>query len=234
MISFFNYYGSKRNLARKYPKPRHPHIIEPFAGSASYSIEYPDLDITLVEKNMDIAWIWEYLITVSEDEFVSLPDIKPGQPFSELDCDPRAIPLIKRRIYQGKSGGEYPPPYAFKHTGTRNDNWSQRVRDKLAPQLSRIRHWKIIQGDYSLAPDVEATWFIDPPYQSFNVNNRTYKNLGALDYKALGDFVKSRKGQVIACDRVDATWLPFKPFVEAVTGMNRKGKKSPEAIWTND
>jgi hypothetical protein len=31
--------------------------------------------------------------------------------------------------------------------------------------LFKIKHWKIICGDYSEAPDIDATWFIDPPYK---------------------------------------------------------------------
>ena len=36
----FAYYGAKHELARKYPRPRYPLIIEPFAGAAGYSCHW--------------------------------------------------------------------------------------------------------------------------------------------------------------------------------------------------
>ena len=34
----FCYFGSKYRAAPHYPKPLYPHIIEPFAGAAGYSL----------------------------------------------------------------------------------------------------------------------------------------------------------------------------------------------------
>ena len=36
----FSFYGGKRRLARFYPPPQHDVVVEPFAGSASYSVTY--------------------------------------------------------------------------------------------------------------------------------------------------------------------------------------------------
>ena len=36
----FSYYGSKSKIIKKYPKPIYNDIIEPFAGSSCYSIEF--------------------------------------------------------------------------------------------------------------------------------------------------------------------------------------------------
>jgi site-specific DNA-adenine methylase len=36
----FAYYGAKHGLASKYPRPRHPVVVEPFAGSAAYSVHH--------------------------------------------------------------------------------------------------------------------------------------------------------------------------------------------------
>lgn len=41
---FFPYYGSKWSLGPLYPAPRHDRIIEPFAGSACYSLHHPERD----------------------------------------------------------------------------------------------------------------------------------------------------------------------------------------------
>jgi hypothetical protein len=34
-----------------------------------------------------------------------------------------------------------------------------------AAQVGAIKHWTLIEGSYEAAPDEEATWYIDPPYQ---------------------------------------------------------------------
>ena len=58
------------------------------------------------------------------------------------------------------------------------------VRAILAAQAGRITHWKVIEGDYTKAPERFATWFIDPPY--LGSAGRLYKH-GAkdIDYAAL-------------------------------------------------
>lgn len=70
---FFTYFGGKYRLAPKYPKPLYGTIIEPFAGSAGYSLRYPDREIILNDLDPVISGIWEYLIKVKEDEILALP-----------------------------------------------------------------------------------------------------------------------------------------------------------------
>ena len=54
---FFTFYGGKYRAAPRYPKPKHSRIIEPFAGSAGYSMRYPDLNVTLVDAAPVIAGV---------------------------------------------------------------------------------------------------------------------------------------------------------------------------------
>ena len=72
------YFGSKSNLAGKYPPPKHSKIIEPFAGSARYSLKYYNRDILLIDKYPVIIEIWHYLQNVSESDILGLPKIKKG------------------------------------------------------------------------------------------------------------------------------------------------------------
>ena len=62
--------------------------------------------------------------------------------------------------------------------------------------------------------------------------NRHYTH-NEIDYVALAQWCRTRKGFVQVCENVGATWLPFKPF--AVMGRGKKGKKRPtrsqEAIY---
>jgi hypothetical protein len=80
------------------------------------------------------------------------------------------------------------------------------------------------EGSYEDAPDVEATWFIDPPYQ--HANRRGYLCKG-IDYARLSDWCRSRRGQVIVCEQEGADWLPFKPLADVAT---HRGAVSRE-VW---
>ena len=58
-------------------------------------------------------------------------------------------------------------------------------RARTARDASKVRHWRIIEGDYRDAPDVAATWFVDPPYQD---KGKHYPHGSAgIDFAALGD-----------------------------------------------
>ena len=70
---FFSYYGSKWRAAKLYPAPEHKQIIEPFAGSAAYSLHYPDRLVHLVDVDPIIVGVWEYLIAATEGEILRLP-----------------------------------------------------------------------------------------------------------------------------------------------------------------
>lgn len=108
--------------------------------------------------------------------------------------------------------------------------WSPRQRQRVASQVEFIRHWRIIEGEYTDVPELEATWFIDPPYN--NRPGRAYKH-HAIDYVALGAWCQSRPGQVIVCENAGADWLPFVPFATLKAGPNKKAG-SQEVIWTKE
>jgi len=93
----------------------------------------------------------------------------------------------------------------------------------LASQVERIRHWTVIEGSYEHAPDVGATWFIDPPYQVAGKHYRFSK----IDFQRLAAWVESRAGLKIVCENVGADWLPFVPFARIKSSRG----KSHEAIY---
>ena len=64
----------------------------------------------------------------------------------------------------------------------------------------------MIEGEYSDAPDIAATWYVDPPYQTPAGAHYPHK---FTDHAALGEWCQSRRGQVIACDQEGSTWLPW-------------------------
>ncbi|MEC5173528.1 DNA adenine methylase [Chryseobacterium nepalense] len=83
----FYYYGRKKQIAKYYPKPNYDTIIEPFAGSAAYSL-YKDnwkKKVILIEKDEKVYDIWRWLIhDASENDILNLPDLKVGEKSSEF------------------------------------------------------------------------------------------------------------------------------------------------------
>lgn len=100
-------------------------------------------------------------------------------------------------------------PSSWFKSGIRpNSYWGAGVKARLAEQVNYIRHWQVEQVDYEELSNVEATWFIDPPYQ---IAGKSYTHGSKdIDYVDLGEWCKSRKGQVIVCENKGADWLPFK------------------------
>ena len=71
MRPFFGFYGGKwRDTPKYYPAPDHDTIVEPFAGSAGYSVRYADRNVILGEKDAVIFGVWDYLIRVPAHEIL--------------------------------------------------------------------------------------------------------------------------------------------------------------------
>lgn len=229
---FFYYFGSKWRLSAKYPKPKYDTIIEPFAGSAGYSCRYYDRKIILIEKNPIIVSIWDYLINVKTEEILSLPDIEPGQLISDLNICQEAKWLMG--YWMGsveRNPANQPQALMIYSTKKRKWRWGKEIKTRLAEQVPKIRHWKVICADYSSAPPLQATWIIDPPYQGL----KSCYPFNDIDFKKLAKFCKTRNGQVIVAENVGADWLPFKSVGYDAPSVNNvfTGKKKPrkEAIW---
>jgi 16S rRNA G966 N2-methylase RsmD len=80
---------------------------------------------------------------------------------------------------------------------------------------------------YNAIPNFSATWFIDPPYEGAGKHYKMGSSL--IDYNRLGEWCKTRDGQVIVCENSGASWLPFKEVGNTKT--SRKDKTSSEAVW---
>lgn len=228
---FWRYYGGKWRLAPRYPKPRYNTIIEPFAGAAGYSLRYPERDVILVEKYHVIAEIWRYLIGVSVDEVMAIPCVEA---IADL---PDWVPQAARWLVGFNLNSATTTPCNVLSAGARRMNareghtssygWSSQKRAIVAAQVQTIRHWRVIEGEFSAAPNTAATWFIDPPYagrpgQSYKHGSNT------LDYAALGVWCGLRRGQTIVCEASGADWLPFSGF----QGTRSVGaRQSAEAVW---
>jgi hypothetical protein len=224
---FFPYYGAKWRLCGYLPAPRHDILIEPFAGSAGYSMRYgAGKQVMLFDRDDNIVRTWQYLLRVGASEILSLPDLEVGQSVDSLDISPEARLLIGWWINRGSSR----PGKSRTAYSARNDkaqlNWGARARQRIADQLPAITRWTVRLGDYREAPDIEATWLIDPPYKG---RPGSFYRFNDVDYPALADWSRSRRGQVMVCEGENGDWLPFGPF-----GSHKTSKgKSPEKLWTN-
>lgn len=205
---FFSYFGGKWTLAPKYTAPEHDTIVEPFAGSAGYATRYPDRDVILVERSPVVAAMWRWLIGVSSDEVMSLPtDL--SAPLDHLSPGARAL------IGFWRARGRVRPASTTNSSWLKSGRWptsfwGEHIRARIATQVQQIRHWRVIEGDYTAAPDVVATWFVDPPY----VGARHY-TARVDNYAALATWCLSRRGLAIVCEQGGADWLPFRRFRKA-------------------
>lgn len=215
----FYYYGRKKKLIRSYPPPKFKTIIEPFAGSASYACAWAwNRRVILVDKNPEVASLWKWLVNdATPEELMAIPDLKIGDKTSSF---------LQILHSSSKRAFDYKTITATKVIST---NWNSN-KPKMAWILPMVKEWEIICGDYKSAPDIEATWFIDPPYQG--EAGTGYRNgSGEINYGDLAEWVFSRRGQVIVCGHPDDNWLPFQPLSVQST-IN--GKKNSEGIFVMD
>jgi hypothetical protein len=113
------------------------------------------------------------------------------------------------------------PAWMEKESRMSRGYWGGLIRERVASQVSHIRHWKVYNKSYEEAPDTEATWFVDPPYKGDR--GKGYK-FHKIDYPALGKWCEARKGQVIACEGPDGDWLPFSNLLEHKSTVPVHGK----------
>jgi hypothetical protein len=222
---FFSFYGSKFQLARHYPAPLHGKIVEPFAGSAGYSLYHPNKQVMLFDLDSRIVETWQYLIGVRESEILGLPDLLVGETTHDLPVCSEAKHLIGWWLNTASTIPKRSMS-ARMRSGKGAGFWGSKIRQRIADQLQYIRHWMVGQSHYSAVPEMEATWFVDPPYQ---LAGKYYsKSSKEIDFDDLSWWCRSLPGQVIVCENTGAHWLPFEPF-KYVTNM--RGKRSQEAVW---
>ncbi len=229
---FWNYYGGKWRIAPNYPAPLHDRIVEPFAGAAGYSLRYPDRKVWLVDAYDAVTEVWRYLIGASDADILAIPLVESvddlpastsdgarllvGWNMNTAAAEPRKTLSSGCRMLAGK--------------GRKFAGWTMARRERTARQVGSIRHWRVMQGDYTDSPLCEATWFVDPPYQGRAGEHYRYP-ASQINYAWLGEWCRQQRGQVIACESIGADWLPFAPLVDAKAGPNRTGR-SAEAMWT--
>jgi site-specific DNA-adenine methylase len=224
----FSYYGSKSKLIKLYSPPEYDTIIEPFAGSARYALEYAEHNCILIEINPVIYRIWRWLIKEATlNDIRRLPTLRRGDDLRKMS----QLSDVERDLLGFAAGcarstpGNIVTAWADASGRARSDpkyrpkNASELLKERLLNNLSRIKHWKILNCSYeNFKPNYEATWFIDPPYQNSAGRCYTYSD---VNYDHLGKWCETRKGQVIVCEGAGANWLPFKPLKTSERGTWR-------------
>jgi len=222
----WTYYGSKANIVDHYPSPKHDKVIEPFAGTARYSLKWFEKEVLLIEKYDVVVGIWKWLQQCSKDDIKRLPHfVDPGQSIDSLGLDcAEAKDLMGFLIGFGM---ERPRKTASVKRMITRPNHVNYSLNRIADNLFKIKHWKIKQGDYVDIQNQKATWFIDAPYQ---YGGKCYPfGSNKINYEQLAIWCEQRQGQVIVCENMKADWLNFKPMIshKTTTGMQSEG------IWSN-
>lgn len=217
---------AKKKIAGLYPEPQHSIIVEPFAGSAAYSLhgERWRRQVVLIERDAEVAALWRWLISEAAD-VLGLPDPVLGE---HTHSFLHILHMASKRGFTYRKAAV--TPFMM-------DAWKA-SKPYMAANLYKVKHWTLIEGDYTMAPNVEATWFIDPPYQG-DAGTGYRHGSGSLDYGALGAWVQARQGYVMACDAPTATWLPFKPWSryrayagkESIEGLYEQGGAGVSTVF---
>jgi site-specific DNA-adenine methylase len=229
---FFGYYGGKwRDTPRNYPAPRFETIVEPFAGSAGYALRHHQKKVVLCERDPQIAAVWRYLLKATPDEIRAIPDLPRDGTVDDLSVAEEAKWLVGMWLNRAIARPRKSPSKWMRSNVRPGSFWGERVRNTIAQQLDAIRHWSLLEGDYSLCEvDGPATWFIDPPYQLAGKHYRFGSS--EIDFRFLAQWCRSRDGQVIVCENEGADWLPFEALDVVKTA--RAGRRSREVVWLSD
>ena len=218
----FDYFGTKTRLANTYPVARYDTIVEPFAGAAAYSLQgdHWTRNIVLIDSYKPVVNLWKWLQAVDESAVLSLPDLLEGT----FTLDPAHPAFWMMQWFQGRGSDRprfTPSPWQIR-------DWP-RYRRRVAADIHKIRHWHIIEGDYTDAPDIEATWFIDPPYR--HQGHQYLNGSSGINYEYLAEWSMTRQGQAVVCEQEPADWLPFEHHRSHKTQSNNIVS---ELIWTNE
>src|SRR5690348_1938164 len=164
--SAYSFYGGKGRIAHLYPKPTHNLIIEPFAGAAGYSFNHGEgHQVLLSDIDPVVVEMWQWLKSPEAREYVPrIPErLDAGTRISDrfAGWPQPLIRLLQAEANQGTQGARG----VHDQVTTMGSKCWHRVRPKLELARQRCAYWTILQEPYYALPDVEATWFIDPPYQ---------------------------------------------------------------------
>lgn len=251
MRPFFRYYGSKWTGARLYGPPRRDLVIEPFAGSACYSVWWEARNVRLYDLSADVVAAWDWLIHCSEEDVRRVPvKFRSQEEWRSLPDGPRQVVFWNVRLnarcgkslpewylHYGRTGEKAGWLVRDKKEGNAKDHesslWGPERRERLIRQKPLIAKWSIEQGSYADIPNEDAHWHIDPPYSG--APGREYPH-SDIDYDHLSAWCRSRRGAVDVCENEGADWLPFHLLYSRPSRVKQTDNiagQSREVVWRN-
>jgi len=234
---FFKYFGSKWRVSIVTPEPQHNTIVEPFAGSACYSLRHYKKDVILYETHQPVVELWRWLIySATKQDILDIPLTKDVPAFTPIDT----LPLSKGQQlllqYNQRTNNNTSRTTAdISHFI--NGGWTAGKRAMVAQYINAIKHWQIFQLDGMTAfHHKNATYEVDPPYSLYG--HKYYKQMQRLDYDMLAKHCLSMRSQVIvhestAKDGTLPAYLPFQSFNKQFHRNDRMTNPVKELIWTN-
>ncbi len=220
----FKWFGSKWQSAKTLPAPRLPIIIEPFAGSAGYSLRHCEHEVILCESNPNVYGLWDWLIHgATEADIRGIPlGVPEGVDIKSLQMSNGQSLLLKHWQRTNNVGN----CWTISPWGSSPGQWTENTRARVASEFHHVKHWHILADGLSMivtGEDAKATWFIDPQYQY----NYQY-GCKPVDYQALGNTIKNHlNGHVIVCEavcpktNVVPNWLPFVYWGSKITSRRK-------------
>jgi hypothetical protein len=230
MRPFFSYYGAKYTTAAYLGKPRRDLVIEPFAGSASYSTRWNARRVKLYDVSPDICELWDFLINCPPTDIANIPD--SFDDFTDIEKLARGQQLLCRFwVAKGRAQPTLtlsPWYFKFRESGSCHV-WGPHVKARIIRQKNLIAGWTIDQMSWENIPVCDAHWHVDPPYNNKPGSKYPFSK---VDFAALGKWCKELPGAVDVCENLGADWLEFEHLCDIVSSRGRRsGAVSKEAVW---
>ena len=226
----FSFYGGKSKIAHLYPAPQHDLIVEPFAGSGAYSwlhrrnhaTGHPRM-VWLNDLDPRTYSMWKFL--TSDDAYAIVEEhvpesVEAGVKISEIipGSYPGLVEICRAEANQGTQGAR-----GIHDQVTAMGARCWKVRRKLLEVIPEVSTWRVTNLPYNDLMNVEATWFIDPPYSG--EAGRRYRT-DNVNYEELAWWCLNRRGEVIVAENLGADWLPFQPFQHSRVSIRSRYQKA--------
>jgi site-specific DNA-adenine methylase len=226
----FKWFGSKWNASKHYPEPAYETLIEPFAGSAAYSLRYAEKKVQIFDADPNLQQLWYWLINEATEESIrQIPtDFPEGTDLRRVGLTYNQALLVKHWQRTNNVGD----CWTTSPWGNKPGQWTVSTRSRVAEEVQAIKHWVFAP----IYPQT-GTWFIDPPYQY----NYQYRKGLTVNYQILANAIQNipRPNQLIVCEAICSKtgkvpdWLPFQFFRETVTSRRKEHQShhSKELVW---
>jgi site-specific DNA-adenine methylase len=191
----FKYSGNKRRMLKYLPAPPHGMmIVEPFAGSAAYSMAHSQFGrkIQLAEANEDVRVLWEWLRTeATEERLIELEKMRPKEKVQVATLKlPKPEETLMRLTCSGVYTGQLSSTILYSQHSVDFSNIRRLlpvIRNQVLPLLK----------DYRETVTLDGFMFLDPPYLGTQGNykdktNKIDQTIGLSDLE-IRDFVLSLK-----------------------------------------